>query len=100
MTSKFTRNNNATRKQETRTGDQARKQQTSAALTGLWTVTVLVWPLLKWIVALDCVYQLARAVYYWDTPGMYAGWKFLLHFGVLTALTYFVMCYQPQPRDD
>jgi hypothetical protein len=62
----------------------------------LWVVTVLLWPLLKWVVALDCVFQLLRTVYYWDTPGVHAGWTFFLHFAVLTALTYFVSIYKPR----
>ena len=31
-----------------------------------------------------------------STPGVYAGWTFLLHFAVLTALTYFVSIYKPK----
>jgi len=65
-------------------------------LKGLWVTTVLVWPFLKWIVVLDCVWQLMRTMYYWDTPGEFAGMKFLLHFAVLVALTYFVSCYKPK----
>lgn len=67
-----------------------------AVLRGLWVVTVLLWPFLKWIVALDCVFQLLRTVYYWDTSGVHAGWTFMLHFAVLTALTYFVSVYKPR----
>ena len=67
-----------------------------AALKGLWVVTVLLWPFLKWIVALDCVFQLLRTAYYWDTPGVHAGWTFMLHFAALTALTYFVSVYKPR----
>lgn len=65
-------------------------------LKGLWVTTVLLWPFLKWIVVLDCVWQLMRTMYYWDTPGVFAGMKFLLHFGVLIGLTYFVSCYKPK----
>lgn len=67
-----------------------------AVLKGLWVVTVLLWPFLKWIVALDCVFQLLRTAYYWDTPGVHAGWTFMLHFAVLTALTYFASVYKPR----
>jgi hypothetical protein len=68
----------------------------AAVLKGVWVVTVLVWPILKWVVALDCVYQLVRMLYHWNTPGVYAGWTFMLHFSVLTALTYFVSVYKPK----
>lgn len=62
----------------------------------VWVVTVLFWPVLKWIVSLDVLFQAVRMVYYWNTPGIYAGWTFLFHFGVLTALTYYVSIYQPK----
>jgi len=68
----------------------------SPVIKGIWVATVLVWPFLKWFVVLDCVWQLMRTMYYWDTPGAYAGMKFFLHFGVLVALTYFVSCYKPK----
>ena len=65
-------------------------------LNGVWGVTVLLWPILQWILSLDCVYQLVRMLYYWNTPGVYAGWTFLLHFSVFTALMYFVAFYNPK----
>lgn len=65
-----------------------------ALLAGLvrfvWVATVLVWPVLKWIVSIEVFFQFVRMIYHWDTPGVYAGWTFLMHFSVLTALTYFV----------
>lgn len=65
------------------------------AVRGVWLIIVLVWPLLRWLVSLDVLFQLIRMVYHWNTPGVYAGWTFLLHFAVLTALTYFVSVYMP-----
>ena len=62
----------------------------------VWVVTVLVWPLLKWLVSFDVVFQLVRMIYHWNTPGSYAGFRFLLHFAVLTALVYFVSLYKPK----
>jgi hypothetical protein len=71
-----------------------------ALLAGLvrliWVVTVLVWPVLKWIVSIEVFFQFVRMIYHWDTPGVYAGWTFLVHFAVLTALTYFVSLYKPK----
>ncbi len=80
---------------------EAPKQATTPAndpalLKGIWVVTVLLWPFLKWIVALDCVYQLVRMMYYWNTPGVFGGFTFMLHFGVFVALTYFVSLYKPR----
>lgn len=62
----------------------------------LWVVTVLVWPILKWILSIEVFFQFARMLYYWNTPGVFAGWTFMLHFSVLTAITYFVSIYQPK----
>lgn len=62
----------------------------------VWVVVVLVWPVLKWIVSLDVFFQFVRMLYHWKTPDMYVGWTFLVHFSVLTALTYFVSAYKPK----
>ena len=69
---------------------------TAAVLKCVWVVTVLVWPILKWVISLDCVLQLVRMIYHWETPGVYAGWTFLLHFAALTALICFVSLYKPK----
>ncbi len=66
----------------------------AALVKGIWVFTVLVWPLLKWIISIDCFFQLVRMMYYWNTPRMHAGWTFIVHFAVLTALTYFVSVYK------
>ncbi|EHW7386046.1 protein kleE [Escherichia coli] len=72
----------------------------AAVLNGLlrfvWVVTVLVWPVAKWIISIDVFFQFLRMFYHWDTPGVHAGWTFLAHFAVLTALTYFVSLYKPK----
>lgn len=68
----------------------------ASIVKGIWVFTVLVWPILKWIVSIDCVFQFVRMMYFWDTPGVYVGWTFLLHFAGLTALTYFVSIYKPK----
>jgi hypothetical protein len=68
----------------------------AALVKGIWVFTVLVWPLLKWIISIDCLFHLVRMMYYWNTPGMHAGWTFIVHFAVLTALTYFVSAYKPR----
>lgn len=71
-----------------------------AFLAGLlrfvWVAVVLVWPVLKWVVSIEVFFQFIRMFYYWGTPGVYAGWTFLLHFAVLTALTYFVSIFKPK----
>ncbi|WP_426811704.1 KleE stable inheritance protein (plasmid) [Pseudomonas sp. WOUb67] len=62
----------------------------------LWFTLVLFWPVLRWVVALDVVYQAGVMAWHWNDPGTFAGWTFLLHFVVLVALTYFVSVYKPQ----
>ena len=76
--------------------DGARGKAILSLVKGVWVVTVLVWPLLKWIVSLDVLFQLIRMVHHWSTTGVYAIWTFLLHFAVLTALTCFVSLYKPK----
>lgn len=56
----------------------------------LWTVLVLVWPILRWIIGIDVFIQGLRMWWHWHTPGTHAGITFLIHFAVLCALTYFV----------
>ena len=62
----------------------------------VWVCTVLVWPLLKWVISIDCVFKLIRMIYYWHTPGVHAGVTFLAHYLVLILLTYFVRFYKPR----
>lgn len=68
----------------------------AGVLRFVWVAVVLVWPVLKWLVSIEVFFQFVRMVYHWNTPGIYAGWTFLLHFAVLTALTYFVSIYKPK----
>jgi len=62
----------------------------------VWVVTVLTWPVFKWVLSLDILFQMFRMIYHWNTPDVYAGWNFLMHFSVLTALTYYVSIYKPK----
>jgi len=62
----------------------------------VWVATVLTWPIFKWVLSLDILFQLLQMIYHWNTPGVYAGWNFLLHFSVLTAITYYVSIYKPK----
>jgi hypothetical protein len=66
------------------------------AISIVWAVTVLTWPLLKWVVAMDVTFQFFRMLYYWNTPGTYAGFKFLLHFFAFSGLMYFVATFKPR----
>ncbi|EGQ9696242.1 protein kleE [Vibrio parahaemolyticus] len=68
----------------------------AAIVRWVWVATVLVWPVLKWIVSINVFFQAIRALYYWGNPEVNAGWTFLAHFVVLTLLTYFVSIYKPK----
>ena len=67
----------------------------SPIIKAAWIMTALLWPVGRWIGGLDVAWQFFRMLWYWDTPGVHAGWTFLLHFGVMAALTYFVGVYTP-----
>ncbi len=61
----------------------------------LWVVLVLCWPLVNKIFVVDVLFQLLRALFYWDTADVHAGWTFILHFGMMSGLTYFVAFGDP-----
>lgn len=56
-----------------------------------WVVFMLFWPITRWILAFDVLFQFLRAMYYWDPPGVYAGWSFMLHLVVASVLNYLVV---------
>jgi hypothetical protein len=51
---------------------------------------VLVWPVLRWLVAIDVAIKFFEALAFWHVPGRHDGLVLLAHFGVLTALTLYV----------
>lgn len=65
----------------------------SATLKAAWVVTVLLWPLLKWIVSLDVVFQFGRMLFFWSA---FNAGTFAAHFLFLVALTYFVVIFKPK----
>ena len=67
-----------------------------AVWRAVWVLFVLVWPVFKWVISIEVFFQFIRMIYHWGTPGVHAGWTFLLHFAVLTALTYMVAFYTPK----
>ena len=62
----------------------------------VWVATVLMWPVMKWVLSFDVLFQFFRMLYHWSTPGVYATWTFFLHFFVLVLLTCFVSLYKPR----
>lgn len=65
-------------------------------LLAVWMLTVLLWGLLRWVLAVVVFWQFCRMVYFWDTPGVYAGWQFLAYFAAFSALHYYVGIYRPK----
>jgi hypothetical protein len=57
----------------------------------VWVATVLVWPILKWVLSIATFFQFVRMLYHWNTPGVYAGWSFLAYFAVLTGVVVLFM---------
>ena len=68
-------------------------------LKAVWCLTVLSWPLLRWVLAFDVTIQLIRMLIDWNHPDTYSGWRFLLHFSVFSALTYYVSLYDPDRKN-
>ena len=61
----------------------------------VWLVLAWLWLMGRWLAGFDLLFQLIRTAYFWNTPNVYAGWTFLLHFAVFTAWTYIVGVYRP-----
>jgi hypothetical protein len=61
----------------------------------VWTVAVMVWPLLRWVIALDVTLQLFRVLIVSVSRGWYLDWSLTAHFAVFVAATYFVLVYRP-----
>ncbi|MGZ3238632.1 MAG: KleE stable inheritance protein [Burkholderiaceae bacterium] len=68
----------------------------AAVLKVIWVLTVLIWPLLRIVLAMDCVYQFVRMLYHWNTPGVHAGWTFLFHF--CRAVCVDIFCFGVQAK--
>ena len=66
----------------------------SSLVKVVWVATVLVWPVMKWVLSFDVLFQFFRMLYHWSTPGLYATSTFVLHFSVLVVLTCFVSLYK------
>ncbi len=63
--------------------------------TILWVIATLCWPVLRFIMVCDVLFQLLRALVLWDTPGAHAGWTLLLHYTFFCYLTWFVAYGKP-----
>lgn len=68
-------------------------------LVFVWFVLATTWPVLKWVMAMDCLVQLLRMFWHWKTPGMHAGWTFLLHYGAMIGVYLFILGFKPKGLD-
>lgn len=71
-------------------GVKAKKPFQRRVVCGVWMATVLVWPILKWVLSIDVAIKCFEALMFWHVPGRHDGLVLLAHFGVLTALTLYV----------
>lgn len=62
----------------------------------VWIMTLLLWPVIKFVGVICLLIQFVRMVYHWNTPGMHAGWTFVLMFAALVAINCYVAIYKPK----
>jgi hypothetical protein len=62
----------------------------------VWLFLGLFWPLFKWIVAMDVVFQLLRALYYSSEPAIHATLQAAIHAFLYLLLSLFVYLYRPK----
>ena len=75
---------------------KAKPDYANGVIKLFWVIGVFAWPLIKWVLSIDCVVQFLRMLYFWNNTGHNDGVIFLLHFALLTILTYFVTIYKPK----
>lgn len=63
---------------------------TNRTVTALRLILSILWTPINFVLALDCFFQLVRAIYYWDNPNIHAGWTFTLHFSLYVTLILFI----------
>ncbi len=62
----------------------------------VWTITVLLWTVARFILPMVVFWQFLRMVWFWDTPGRHEGLWFLAYFVGYSALYWFVGVYRPK----
>ena len=65
----------------------------------VWFVLATTWPVLKWVMAMDCLVQLLRMFWHWNIPGAHAGWTFMLHYGAMIGVYLFILGFKPKGLD-
>ena len=64
------------------------------ALHLAWVLTIAVWPILRWVLALDVTAQLFRMLVIFADKGVHLDWTFISHSLAAVALFCFVACYR------
>jgi Uncharacterized KleE stable inheritance protein len=62
----------------------------------VWLFLGMFWPLLNWIVAMDVVFQLLRALYFSSEPAIHATLQASIHGVLYILLSLFVYLYRPK----
>ena len=62
----------------------------------IWLLLGLCWPLLKWLGAMDVLFQCARALYFLNTPALHATLQAGSHSGCYLLISLFVYLYRPK----
>ena len=82
--------------QKRRKPDASRLTPGEHIMRVIWLLVVLTWPLVSSVGSLYVFFQFLRMLYYWNTPGSYAGWSFLAHFAMLVVLICFITLNKPK----
>lgn len=69
-------------------------------LSVIWNVTAVCWSFMRFVLPLIVLWQFVRMLWFWNSPGVHAGWRFLAYFAGYTALYYFVAFYRPKALRD
>ena len=62
----------------------------------VWLLLGLCWPLLKWLGAMDVLFQCARALYFSNTPVLHATLQAGIHSVCYLLISLFVYLYRPK----
>ncbi len=61
----------------------------------VWMLTIIAWPALRWIAALDVTLQLFRMLMLFADKGIHVDWTFIAHVSCFVALVCFATMYRP-----
>lgn len=62
----------------------------------VWLLVSMLWPLLKWVGAMDVLFQCLRALYFSNTPALHATLQAGVHSGCYLLISLFFYLYRPK----